>query len=109
MSDTNYTVLSTEVFKAHLCRHLNALARGEYGSDLIITRYGKPAAYVFSHRQITLNREAKAAEQALAAHRHALACHALQRRRIAAHALTNWPPEKFFRLRRPRPALRNTP
>lgn len=102
MSDTTCTVLSTEVFKAHLCRHLNALARGEYGSDLIITRYGEPVAFVFSHRQITLNREAAAAKGAMRAYQNTLARHAMQRRRILAHALTNWPFEKFLHIRRER-------
>lgn len=96
-SDPQATVLDVHEFKRGMCEYLRRLAAGEI--DIVIKRYRKPVAVVFSTRQTQLRNKAREAETALRIHVNTLKRHAMQRRRILIDARLRWPPQKSARFR----------
>jgi hypothetical protein len=99
MKRTKYKTLTLHEFKANLCHYLYLLKTGQE-RQFTIRRYKKEVAMIVGLNTLRLNREAEAALAGLRAHLAAHDAHKAQRAHIRARALTHWPEDRFYWLRR---------
>jgi hypothetical protein len=93
-------VVSLHDFKTNLCKYMHLLQTGKM-ANYIVRRYKKDVAIVNSIKILKLNRDAEAGLEGIRNYKAAFAAHKAQRARIKAMALTHWPVQKYYGLKRP--------